>query len=295
MFRQLNVVDQVILSDEVRGELKKFSKRKVNFAQEKPRSEKKLLENIGEADGILVSWGTTISKKIMEKSPNLKYIGICGTNLKNIDLEEAKNRGIKVANVYDYADEATAEYVFFQIMNLFRNRERYRFDEFPRELFEKSIGIVGLGKVGENVARLAKGFGMKIYYNSRTRKPELEKSMGLNYLSLEKLIEKSDIVTLHVPKNEVVMGEKEFGMMTEGKVLIYTCLGKVFSSEKVFVDWISKGKNFAIIDGSISKDYYTEFRKLENVIFHNVIAADTRESRERLGQKVIKNIEKFLK
>jgi len=162
----------------------------------------------------------------------------------------------------------------------------------PCELFGKTLGIVGLGAVGKQVARLALGFGMKVVYYSRTRELEFERK-GLKFMNLHDLIKNSNIISLHVPKDTKIFSKKEFEIIPKGTILVNTCLGKVFG-EKDFIDWIEKGDNFAIFDYSVSEEYYKKFKNLKNVIFPKIIAGKTMESKQRLSMKVIENLKSFL-
>ncbi|HLD04029.1 MAG TPA: NAD(P)-dependent oxidoreductase [Candidatus Dojkabacteria bacterium] len=272
-------------------ELAQFSQEKIVFFKSDPIDQTEVLTRLKHADAILLSWYHGLPAKTMEKLRNLKYIGICGTNLKNIAVDYAKNKGIVIKNVYDYGDEATAEFVFWQLLNLARGYGKYQWREQPCELFNKTIGIVGMGAVAKQVVRLALGFGMPTFYHSKYRKPEIE-AKGVKYLNLQDLIKQSDIVTLHVPKNTMIFSKKEFTLMTKSKILINTCLGKVFEVADL-KNWIAKQENYAIIDASTSEEY-RQLSTLPNVIYQDLIAGKTFESNERLTKKVLFNIKNFL-
>ncbi len=291
MFNQIVAVDDVALTEGAISKIKKYSKNPARFYDNDPESTEEVIKRIGNSDCVLVSWRTKITKEIFENCKNIKYIGICGTSSSNISLEEAKKRGIVVSNVGSYGDEAPAEYIFYQLLSLARGFGKYQWKEMPCELFEKTLGIVGLGAVGSEVAKLGLGFRMKVIYYDITRKPEFEKK-GLRYLELDELIEKSDIISIHVPKDTKILAKKELGLIPKGTILVDTCLGKVFDIED-FVSWINKGENFAIFDYSVSEEYYKKFKDLKNVIFPKVIGGRTLESKKRLSMQVVKNIQAF--
>jgi len=291
-FKQIVAVDTVNLSEGVLTELQKYSEKPFCIYSSDPKNQTEIIKRIGNADCVLVSWRTSISKDVLEKCANIKYIGLCATSFANIDLEETKNRKIVVSNVSNYGDEATAEWVFAQLLSLARGLGKYQWKEMPCELFGKTLGIIGLGNVGKHVAQLGLGFGMQVLYHSKTRKPEFEEK-GVQFMALHDLIKNSDIVSLHVPKNTKVLSKKEFELFKEGAVLVNTCLGEVFD-EKDFKGWIKKGKNFAIFDLAISEAYQKTFKKTKNVIFGEVIAARTAESKQRLSARVLENLKAFL-
>ena len=290
-FNKIAVYGKINVTTAGKQELAKYSKGNIIYYNSDPKDQNEVVKRLNGADAILLSWYHDLPAKTMEKLHNLKYIGVCGTNLKNIAVDYVKNSGIFIKNVYDYGDEATAEFVFWQLLNLARGYGKYQWREQPCELFNKTLGIVGMGAVAVQVVRLALGFGMHSLYFTRSRKPEIE-AKGVKYLNLQDLIKQSDIVTLHVPKNTLIFGKKEFALMTKGKILINTCLGKVFEVAD-FKNWISKQENYAIIDASTSEEYQ-QLSTLPNVIYQDLIAGKTIESNERLTKKVLFNIKNYL-
>lgn len=290
-FKKIAVIDIVGITDEAKEIIRGFSESEIVYPTSDSTTDQDVIARIGDADAVLGSWKSTLNKNILDYTANLKYVGICGTSLANIDQEELKNRGIHLTNVTDYGDEATAEYIFAQLLNLYRGFLGNHLDDEPRELHYKTIGIVGLGAVGKQVAKLALGFNMQVIYNSRTRNDEWE-SKGLKFVELHNLLRQSNVISLHVPKNLQILGSKEFELITPGKVLVDTCLGIVFDVQ-VFKAWIGKEQNFAIIDQKVEIE--NNVQGLKNVIYNqNITAGRTKESRERLSQKVLANISNYI-
>lgn len=290
-FKKIAVMDIVGISDEAKDKILEYSDTSITYPQTNSENDLDVIARIQDADAVLGSWASTLNQNILDHTPNLKYVGICGTSLANIDQAELQKRGITLTNVTDYGDEATAEFIFAQLLNLFRGIIDKKLDVEPRELHYKTIGIVGLGAVGKQVAKLALGFDMKVVYHSRTRNPAWE-SRGLVYQDLNSLLSSCDIISLHVPKNIQVLGESEFSLIKPGSVLIDTCLGIVFDL-KAFRAWIQKKQNFAIIDQKA--ELAEAVQDLDHVIYHKTITAGrTKESRDRLSQKTIDNIKSFL-
>lgn len=239
------------------------------------------------------NWHSTINASILKHTPNLKYIGICGTSLANIDLEAVRRYNIIIKNVTDYGDEGTAEYIFAQLLNLFREFGKYRLRDEPSELSSKTIGIIGLGATGQQVARIALGFKMKVLYYSKSRKIEWEKK-GVQYSPIDDLLKKSDIVSIHVPKDTKIIGKYELEKVGNDKVIIDTCLGNIYKNINAARLWLENENNFLI------RDHQPEIKeKLGNskrfIYTENVIAGITAEARERLSIKVIDNIKAYLK
>lgn len=292
-FKKLSVIDSIKITEDVKTRLQSLSDSLIIFPKDDTKTNQEVIERIGDSDAVLGSWITTINKGILDSSLNLRYIGICGTSMANIDLDAVKEKGITIKNVTDYGDEATAEYIFTQLLRLARGFGKYQWRKEPAELNGKTIGIVGLGAVGQEVARLALGFNMNVLYSSPSRKLDWE-NRGLKHRNLDELLQESDIISLHVPKNLVILREKEFNLIPKGSILVDTCLGVVFDG-KAFLNWINKGNNFTIFDLS-KKEFFDTLKTIPNNIIglEDGIAGITTESRDRLSKKVLNNLKKFL-
>jgi len=292
-FNQLTIIDTVHITSDSIKELKQYSKNPIKYFDTKYTSQEELRERIGISDAILISFDTTITKEILKNNTTLKYIGICGTNLKNVPVEYLKEKNIVLKNVYDYGDIGVAEQIFMELLLLFRGVEKYMWQSNHRELCGKTIGLIGVGAVGKEVIKVAKGFGMNILYTARSKKPELE-SQNIHFKNLDELIKESDIISLHVPKDLMIFGQKEFDLMTKNKIFINTCLGEVLDIH-AFQNWINKKQNFAIFDGSAGLTYDSEIKNLPNMIYRKNIFGITDEAKERMSNKVLSNIQNYLK
>jgi phosphoglycerate dehydrogenase-like enzyme len=288
-FKRIAVINVLNLPKFAEEALREYSDSQIIFPTEGSKSEEETIKIISDADAVLGSWDSTITPRILEACSNLKYIGICGTSLTKVDVEDVKKRSITLKNVVDYGDEATAEFIFSQLLSLFRGFGKYQWDDQPSELNGKTIGIVGLGAVGQQVARLALGFNMNVSYFSRTHNSEWE-TKGLIYKSLEDLLLSCDVISLNIPRNLTILTKKEFDLIKPKTVLVNTAIGSVFDFSS-FVDWVKKGKNFAIFD---NQEYIDQIKDLPNVIAPAVTAGKTKESADRLGQKVLDNIKSYL-
>lgn len=287
-FQKISTINVLNLPVDVMDQINKLSTDNVVFYDTDSQSEDETISRIGDADAVLGSWNSTITKKILDTCPNLKYIGICGTSLTKVDVEEVKKHNVELKNVTDYGDEATAEFIFAQLLNLYRGFGKYELDSMPAELNGKTMGIVGLGAVGQQVARLALGFNMKVNYYSRTRNSEWE-NKGLIYQELDQLLSTSDVISLCVPRNLNIIGKNEFDLIKPKAVLVNTAIGTVFDLPS-FVEWIGKGQNYFIVD---NQEYINQIKDLPNVIALPITAGKTKESVDRLGKKVIENIQLF--
>ena len=291
-FNKIAIINTVKITEEAKEIIQRYSNESVIYPEFDTESEADIYQRIYNADAVLGNWNSIINASILKHAPNLKYIGICGTSLENVDLEEVERRNITIKNITDYGDDATAEYIFAQLLSLFRGFGKYRWRDDPSELSSKTIGIVGLGVTGQKVASIALGFKMKIFYYSRSRKTDWE-NRGVQYLSINDLLEKSDIISMHVPRNTKVIGKDELETMGNGKILIDTCLGNIYKDINAVRQWLENKDNFFI------GDYHPEIKEnlgnLEGLMYTDMIAGMTVESRNLLSVKVIDNIEAYLK
>ncbi|HUW22268.1 MAG TPA: NAD(P)-dependent oxidoreductase [Candidatus Bathyarchaeia archaeon] len=288
-FFQISTINTLNLTENVEAEIQKYSQKQVIFYPDDSKTEDETVLRIGQSDAVLGSWNSTITKKVLDACPNLKYIGICGTSLTNVDVEEVTKHKIILKNVVDYGDEATAEFIFAQLLNLFRGFGKYQLDTVPSELNGKTIGIIGLGAVGQQVAKRALGFSMNVIYYSRTRNSEWE-NKGLTYKDLNTLLSEADVISLNVPRNLNIIGQNEFSLIKPKAVLVNTAIGNVFDLPSL-IKWISKGNNFFIVD---NQEYFDQIKDLPNVIALPVTAGKTRDTVNRLSKKVIENLKSFL-
>lgn len=168
-----------------------------------------------DADGLLVKLGAKVPKDLMDKFPNLKYIGMLGTGYGGIDTAYAASKGIIVTNIADYATEGVAEFTFGILIEWCRGVSRalglawdgvYEDDDHPgMEIKGKKFGVIGLGNIGKRTAELAQAFGCDVTYWSRTRKEDAE-AKGIKYQELDVLLADSDIITLNLALNSETEG-----------------------------------------------------------------------------------------
>ncbi len=292
-FNKIAIIDTVKITEETKEKIQHYSNEPVIYPKFDTEDEKEIYQRINNADAVLGNWHSTINASILKHTPNLKYIGICGTSLANIDLEAVKRHNIVIKNVTDYGDDGTSEYIFAQLLNLFRGLGKHQWRDEPSELSSKTIGIIGLGATGQQAARIALGFKMKVLYYSKSRKIELEEK-GVQYSPIDDLFKKSDIVSIHVPKNTKIIGKDELEKIGNNKIIIDTCLGNIYKDIDAVRLWLRNEHNFLI------RDHQPEIKEklgdLERFIYtENVIAGITAEARERLSIKVIDNIKAYLK
>lgn len=198
-----------------------------------------LAERIGDYDGILIRSATKLDADLIARATRLRTIGRAGVGVDNVDLAAATKHGIVVANAPQSNVITAAEHTLALLLALARNVpqahasliagswERSKFSGV--ELYEKTLGILGFGRIGRAVAARAKGFSMKVLYAQRTRASEAdERALGARRVELDELFAESDIVSVHCPLTEATRGivsAERLARMRTGSVLVNTARG----------------------------------------------------------------------
>jgi lactate dehydrogenase-like 2-hydroxyacid dehydrogenase len=300
-FQRLVVLDKVDFFDEQLEELKKLAEN-VTVYEDTAKTKMDVIKRVGSADAVITSW-TDLDIETIRAWPNVKYMGIWATGYSWIDVKAAIKQGITVTNVPGYAAEAVAELLFGQLISLLRNTEeadkRAREGKFDRagllgeELQGKTIGIIGLGRVGTRVAEIAKAFNMNVVYFSRTRKPEYEGDT-IKYLELEQLLRVADIVTIHTPGGAQTIGKKEIALLKNGAIVANLGVGGVID-EAALIEELQKGRLRAVMDNYEHHEIKTGFRKAHgNTILTPEIGFYTKQAVKRLTQICINNAKSYL-
>lgn len=209
-----------------------------------------LLTKIQDIDGLFCLLTETIDEEVLEKAQNLKVVSNMAVGYNNIDIEAAKQRGIIVTNTPGVLTETTADLTFALLMatsrrlieasNYLRNGEWKTWSPMQltgQDIFGATIGIVGMGRIGEAVAKRAQGFDMKVLYHNRNRKPEVEDMLGVEYVELDRLLQQSDFVVIMTPfSKETVdlISERELSLMKPTAVLINTARGGIVNEDALY-------------------------------------------------------------
>jgi len=296
-FDKIVIIDKCGLTDPILEKLTKLSVRPISVYDDFPDSEDEIVKRIDDADCILVSWQTMISADIIKASKSLKFIAMCCSlydeQSANVDISAARKLGIEVKGVKDYGDDGTIEFIFAELIYLFKGLGKHKWRNEQTELKNKSIGIIGLGTLGLMVAKTAAHFGMQVFYFSRTRKQQLE-NQNLKFLPLEELLKTCDVVTTHLPKHTVIISEHEFNIKKRNSILVSTSIG-LNCDKDALKNWLTKDKkSYAIFDSVGVGIFADELRQLENVILSDQSAGFTVEAKERLSEKVFNNLTDFL-
>ncbi|MEK7573471.1 MAG: NAD(P)-dependent oxidoreductase [Patescibacteria group bacterium] len=189
-----------------------------------------------------------LNSDVLSKFENLKFIAVRGTGYDRVDQEYCKNHNIKISNVPEYGSRTVAEYTFALILNLtrkiYQSINQSKVLDFNHsnlrgiDLYGKTIGIIGFGKIGKNVAEIARGFGMKIIVSTRTKDEKHEQEFGLEHKDLGELLQTSDIVTLHLPltpETKHIINQDNILNFKKGSYLINTARGGLIDTEAVIL------------------------------------------------------------
>lgn len=265
------------------------------FYSDIPASNEEIIRRIGDADCVMLSYTSRIEKEVIAACPNIRYIGMCcslySPESANVDIRFAKEKGIVVTGVRDYGDVGVKEYVVSELVRLLQGRGGALWKEEPMELTGLAIGVVGMGTLGSLIAQTLHFFDADLYYYSRTRKEEIEQQYDCTYLPLHELLPKVDILITCLNKNVVLLGQSEFDLFGSGKILMNTSIGPSHEIPAL-KQWLQQKGNYALCDTVAGLG--EEIARLPNVFCGTQSAGMTTLAKQRLGDKVLQNLNAFL-
>ncbi len=291
------------LSEKSQKELSKLSDNIVFSALDDPN----LPKERADADCLLAKFNA-VTKGDIQTSPNLKYIGVLSTGYGKVDVSFAKNKGVVVTNVPGYSTESVAEFVFAAILENLRDLERAknqaRKGDYSEASFKageikgKNFGIIGLGRIGTRVAKLAQGFDANVSYWSKTRKKNLEKA-GIKYQNLEDLISEADFLSLHLALNsqtENFLNQNLINKIKYGALIINTAPMELIDLSALEKRLDAKNITF-ILDHSdeMKPEDLKSLSQYKNCIVYPPIAYISEEAKDAKQEIFLQNIENFLK
>jgi glyoxylate reductase len=282
------------------------------WPDEAPPSKEEIIRRIKDKQALVSLLTDPIDEEVINSAPNLRIIAQYAVGFDNIDLKAATKRGIYVTNTPEVLTETTADFAFALMLAV--ARRVVEADKYVRngkwkvawhplmmlgeDVHGRTLGIVGLGRIGSAVARRAKGFDMKILYYDVIRREDLEKELGIKYVDLETLLRESDFVTIHTPltpETYHLIGEKQLRMMKKTAFLINTSRGKVVDQKALYKalkeGWIAGAALDVFEQEPISMD--DPILELENVVLAPHIASATHETRSKMAEIVAENLLAF--
>jgi gluconate 2-dehydrogenase len=267
-----------------------------------------LAQRLADKDGVMTSVVDRIDAALLDKAPRLKAVANIAVGYNNIDVEECTRRGILVTNTPGVLDQATADFTWALLLGTARRlteAESYlRGGQWKRwelkqllgaDVHGATLGIIGMGRIGQAVARRAAGFDMQVLYWNRHRvAPEVERLCNATFVSKEELLARSDFVTLHcpyTPETHHLIGASELRKMKRTAILINAARGGVVDDAALVA---------ALRDGTIAAagldvyenepNLHPEFLQLKNVVLSPHIASATRSTRINMAKKAAENL-----
>ena len=269
-----------------------------------------LKSKIKHVDGLICFPYDQINKEIIESAKNLKVISTFSVGYDHIDTKFAKEKKIRVGYTPEVLTDATADMAFALLIDSLRRisegdriirkgkwRQIYgAYDYVGLDLQGKTLGIMGLGRIGKTLAKRAKAFDMKIIYHNRKQISKTEeKKLGVKYTTFDKLIKQSDIISIHVPhtkETNQMFNMKIFKKMKKTAFLINTSRGKVINEKDLAMALKQKTIGGAGLDvfevEPISKNH--PFLKLENIVLAPHVGSSTKETRIKMSGITTKNL-----
>ena len=285
----------------------------VTVMHERPPERGELLDAVRGASGVLSTATETMDGEAMDAAgEGLRVIANMAVGYDNVDVAAATERGVVVTNTPGVLDETTADVAFMLLLAAARRLgEGERLlraggwewwgpkQLMGRDVWGKQLGIVGFGRIGQSVARRARGFGMQILYHNRSRKKEAEQELGARYLDLDELLKTADFVSVHTPltpETTHLIGAEELEKMKPEAVLVNTSRGPVVD-EAALGDALAEDRIFAA-----GLDVYEEeptvhpkLMELENVVLAPHIGSASVETRDRMAVLAAENLAAVLR
>ena len=269
-----------------------------------------LLREIGDYEIIVVRSKTKVDKELLEKAARLKIIVRAGSGLDNIDVEEAVKRGLKVINAPEASVQSVAELTIALMIaaarRVYEACSRVKSGEWKKlmgvELYGKTLGVIGFGRIGSRVGRLARCIGMKVIaYDVRDIRDKAREVGAEVVDELDELLARSDVITIHVPlKSDTyhMISYREFRLMKNGVILVNASRGKVVDT-KALLEAIEEGIVAAaaldVLENEPPKEEW-EFKLIKHprVIVTPHIGAQTIEAQRRVAEVILEKLKNAL-
>lgn len=287
----------------------------VNYRDEvPPPPREELLDAVKDVDAIYCTLNEKIDKEVMDRAEKLKVVGTMSVGVDHIDVEYATSRGIYVIHTPGVLTETVADHAWALLLatarriveadKMIRDGE-WRIPWAPTmmlgyDLYGKTLGVIGVGRIGSAVARRAKGFNMKVLYYDIVRREDLERELGIKYVELDELLRESDFITLHVPLTPETKGlikERELKLMKRTAILVNTSRGAVIDqralTKALREGWIAGAGLDVFEKEPIPVD--DPLLKLDNVILTPHIGSASHDTRNKMAEYVAEGIIKVLK
>lgn len=268
-----------------------------------------LIGRVGDVHALFTEGVDTVDEEVYDSAPQLQVVGNRAVGTDNLDFPGATKRGILLTNTPGILQDACADMTFALILAIarlvpFGDREIRAgkwvyFDQTPylgTNVFGKTLGIVGLGGIGTQVARRASGFDMRVIYHSRTRKQELEKQLGVEWVpNVQAVLKESDFVSLHMPltpDTQGMIGKAELEQMKPDAFLINTTRGKTVDPKALYDALVAAEIAGAALDVTDPEPIPADdpLLTLPNVIITPHVASSSKETFRAMARMAVDNI-----
>lgn len=267
-----------------------------------------LLNEIKKYDVVIVRSRTKITKEVLDAAPKLKAVVRAGVGLDNIDTDRAKEKGVQVINTPEAPTESVAELAIALILSLARripeadvsikDKKWIKKELIGHELKGKTIGIIGLGKIGKRVAEIAHSLGMNIIAHNRSPQAYFLETVNGKQKPLNELLKEADFVTIHLPltnQTKNTLGKKELSLMKPSAYLVNTARGAIVN-ESALYEVLKNGKIAgAALDVFWDRKPFESklFELNDKIIFTPHIGSTTFEAQEKVGKLLVEKIKKL--
>lgn len=276
-------------------------------------AETALIERIGDAEIVLTN-KTPLSKTVIDAAPNLKYIGVLATGYNVVDVEAAKEKGIVVTNIPTYGTEAVAQFTIALLLEMchhigehsisvkngdWEKNADWCYWHYPLvELLNKTLGIIGYGRIGQQVAQIAKAFGMNVIAVDQQHAIHSTQE-DVEFVTTDELFERSDVISLHCPlfpETQGMINAENIAKMKDGVMIVNSSRGPLIN-EADLAQALNAGKVGAAAVDVVSQEPITADNPLltaKNMIITPHIAWATKEARSRLMAIAVENATAFI-
>ena len=274
-------------------------------------TEEELCGIIGEYDGLVIRSGTKVTKKVIEASTHLRVIGRAGVGVDNVDIPAATEKGILVMNTPSANILSAAEHTCAMILSAARKipqaHESMHKGEWKRskysgiELNGKTLGIIGVGRVGGEVARRLKHFNMALVGYDPFLPPEVAADIGVRLTTLDEVIEVADIMTIHtplLPETRDMISMPQFKKMKPGAILVNVARGGIVNEDDLYTalkENVIAGAAFDVWCEEPLCEHEKKLLELENLVTTPHLGASTAEAQERVAVEIAESVIKYLR
>ncbi len=297
---------KILISDPLAEEGIKILKEEKEFSVDIKTglTSEELSKIIGDYEALIVRSATKVTKEVIKNAENLKVIGRAGVGLDNVDLESATQKGIVVMNTPSGNTISAAEHTLSLILALSRNISRadasVKKGEWQRskfmgvELYDKTLGVIGLGRIGTEVAKRAISFGMKVIAYDPFVTLEFAQGLGIRLTELSELLETSDYISIHTPLTDQTLhmiSKKEFSSMKKG-VRIINCARGGIIDENALIEALKEKRVSGCALDVFEKEPpgNTELLKFDNVVLTPHLGASTEEAQVSVAIEIAESV-----